>query len=441
MGYKYSDKLQATLNNINKVFGNNTIINLEEAPKDYPRLCGWGSVALDKATGGGVPKGRIVEIFGPEGSGKTTLALHATAETQKVGEIAAYIDAEHSYDPIYAEAIGVDNNSILFSQPDNGEQAIEVMRMLIASGEVSIIIIDSVAALVPQAELDGASGELKVGLQARLMSQAMRMIVGAASKTNTTILFLNQLREKIGVFYGNPEVTTGGNALKFYASMRLDLRRIGKGEETVGGEKTFFSSKVRIKVIKNKLAPPFREAEIEIIFGKGISKEAELVSAALMYNLFERTEDGVFIKYDTPLYPKDLALEYKEENVAQILNTPLFEDIKTEVLFRVDCHEKKINEAAVEADLKELHQKWITRMAEADAAWQEHGYYSGKSLPDEALYLVNKAIGLNPFNKEYKVKQKAIEKRIKNAKTLLTFKDGSIINLETGEEIKPNVEA
>lgn len=282
--------LQAAMAKIEKDFGRGSVMRMGDEQVEDVDVIPTGSLALNAALGvGGYPKGRIIEIYGPESSGKTTLAIHAIAEAQKAGGIAAFIDAEHAFDRFYAKKLGVNVDELLISQPDNGEQALEIADQLIRSSAIDIIVIDSVAALTPKAEIEGDMGDNKVGLQARLMSQALRKLTSTISKTNTTCIFINQLREKIGVMFGNPETTTGGNALKFYASVRLDIRRV----TTLKDGDTPIGNQVRVKIVKNKVAPPFRKAEFEITFGEGISHTGEIVDLGVEMGVIKRAVHGL----------------------------------------------------------------------------------------------------------------------------------------------------
>ena len=314
--------LQATIDKIEKDYGKGTIMKLGEQPQWDVQVIPSGSIALDHALGiGGYPRGRIVEIYGPESSGKTTLAIHAIAQAQKSGGIAAMIDAEHAFDRTYAKALGVNLETLLISQPDNGEQALEIADNLIRSGAIDIVVIDSVAALTPKAEIEGEMGDNKVGLQARLMSQALRKLTANIAKTNTCCIFINQLREKIGIMFGNPETTTGGNALKFYASVRIDVRRttqLKDGEEALG-------NRTRVKVVKNKMAPPFKKAEFDIVFGEGISRVGEIIDLGVEYGVIGKS--GSWFSYN------DQKLAQGREAVKQLLkdNPELCDEIEAKL--------------------------------------------------------------------------------------------------------------
>ncbi len=319
--------LQAAMDKIEKSFGKGSIMKMGDDHVQEVEVIPTGSIALNAALGvGGYPKGRIIEIYGPESSGKTTLAIHAIAEAQKAGGIAAFIDAEHAFDRFYAAKLGVDIDNLWISQPDNGEQALEIAEQLIRSSDIDIIVIDSVAALTPKAEIEGDMGDNRVGLQARLMSQALRKLTSAISKTNTTCIFINQLREKIGVMFGNPETTTGGNALKFYASVRLDIRRANQlkdGEEVIGNQ-------VRVKVVKNKVAPPFRKAEFDIMFGEGISRSGEIIDLGAELGIIKKS--GSWYSYnDTKLgQGRDAAKQCIQDNpeLAEELEGLIFNALK-----------------------------------------------------------------------------------------------------------------
>jgi recombination protein RecA len=320
--------LGLAMEQIEKQFGKGSIMKLGEAHSTQVECIPTGSISLDLALGGGVPKGRIIEVYGPESSGKTTLTLHAIAEVQRAGGTAAFIDAEHALDPSYAKRIGVDVENLLLSQPDNGEQALEIAETLVRSNAVDLVVVDSVAALVPRAEIEGDMGDSHMGLQARLMSQALRKLTGVISRSKTTVIFINQIRMKIGVMFGNPETTTGGNALKFYASVRMDIRRIGQikqGDSVIG-------NRTRVKVVKNKIAPPFREAEFDIMYNQGISRSGDILDLAVTNNIVEKA--GAWFAYGEGKIGqgREAAKTYLEEN------PKVMEEIA-----------KKVREAATEA--------------------------------------------------------------------------------------------
>ncbi|MEQ8240174.1 MAG: recombinase RecA [Cyclobacteriaceae bacterium] len=319
--------LQLTIDKLEKTYGKGTIMKLSDNKVlDVPTIS-TGSLGLDMALGvGGIPKGRVIEIYGPESSGKTTLSMHCIAEAQKKGGLAAIIDAEHAFDKGYAEKLGIDTENLLISQPDNGEQALEITEHLIRSGAIDIIVIDSVAALVPRAELEGEMGDSKMGLQARLMSQALRKLTGAINKTGCCCIFINQLREKIGVMFGNPETTTGGNALKFYASVRLDIRRIGQIKENADN---ILGNRTRVKVVKNKVAPPFKVVEFDIMYGRGISKSGEIVDIGVELDVIKKS--GSWFSYN------DNKLGQGRDTVKQLIedNPELMEELETKIKAKI----------------------------------------------------------------------------------------------------------
>ncbi len=316
--------LQLTIDKLDKTYGKGSVMKIGDSAIEEVEAISSGSLGLDIALGvGGYPKGRVIEIYGPESSGKTTLTLHAIAEAQKAGGIAAFIDAEHAFDRFYAEKLGVDLDNLIISQPDNGEQALEITDNLIRSGAIDIIVIDSVAALTPKSEIEGEMGDSKMGLHARLMSQACRKLTSSISKTNCTVIFINQLREKIGVMFGNPETTTGGNALKFYASVRLDIRRSTQIKDSAGA---VLGNKTRVKVVKNKVAPPFRMAEFDIMYGEGVSKLGEIIDLGVSYEIINKA--GSWFSYE------DTKLGQSRDSVKTILkdNPDLVEELEIKIM-------------------------------------------------------------------------------------------------------------
>ena len=349
MGIDNNEKkkaLESALGQIEKQFGKGSVMKLGDVSAMNIEAIPTGALSLDVALGiGGIPKGRIIEVFGPESSGKTTLALHMIAEAQKAGGEAAFIDAEHALDPVYAKHLGVDIDNLIVSQPDTGEQALEIAEALVRSGAIDIIVVDSVAALVPKAEIDGDMGDAHVGLQARLMSQALRKLTGVLNKSNTAIVFINQLREKVGIMFGNPETTPGGRALKFYSSVRLDIRRI----ENIKQDGEVVGSRVRVKVVKNKVAPPFREAEFDITYGKGISKTGNIVDLAVNLDIIQKS--GSWFGYD------GTRIAQGRENVKKYLeeNPEVMEEIEKKVRAKYnEAFEKSLSDDIQEDEEQEI---------------------------------------------------------------------------------------
>ncbi len=337
--------LEMALSQIEKSFGKGAIMRMGESARIAIETIPTGSLSLDVALGGGVPKGRIIEIFGPESAGKTTLALHILSEMQKTGGQAAFIDAEHALDPDYARRIGVDVDNLLISQPDSGEQALEIVQTLVASNAVDIIVIDSVAALTPRAEIEGEMGDAQMGAQARLMSQAMRKLTALIGKSRTTVIFLNQLRMKIGVMFGNPETTPGGNALKFYSSVRLEIRAAGKLEEGTGDDKKFIGIRSRVKIVKNKVAPPFKIAEFDILYATGISFTGDVLDLATKYEII--TKSGAFYSYNEERLGqgRENAKDYLEQHPKMLTEL----DLKVRALMKQNLQQDAVPVAALEA--------------------------------------------------------------------------------------------
>ncbi len=335
--------LQVAMSQIEKQFGKGSVMKLGEQNILNVEAISTGSLSLDIALGiGGIPRGRIIEIFGPESSGKTTVALHVIAESQKAGGTAAFIDAEHALDPVYAKSLGVDIDNLIVSQPDTGEQALEICEALVRSGAIDIVIVDSVAALVPKAEIEGEMGDSHVGLQARLMSQALRKLTGAINKSRCSVIFINQLREKVGIMFGNPETTPGGRALKFYSSVRLDVRRI----DTIKQGEDFLGNRTRVKVVKNKVAPPFKQAEFDIMYGTGISFEGNVLDVGVNEEIIQKS--GSWFSYN------DIRLGQGRENAKQFLRetTDVLYDIENQIRSKYDLPQKNMTESSINEDKK-----------------------------------------------------------------------------------------
>lgn len=345
-----TDAIKNAISQIEKSYGKGTIMKMGDTSKIKVERIPTGAISLDEALGGGIPKGRIVEIYGPESSGKTTIALHMIAESQKLGGSAAFIDAEHALDPEYASKIGVNVDELLISQPDNGEQALEIVETLTRSGGIDLIVIDSVAALTPRAEIEGMMGDSFMGLQARLMSQALRKLTSIISKTGTCVVFLNQLRMKIGVMFGNPETTTGGNALKFYSSVRLDVRRIEKINQGSGDQKEISGNKTRVKVVKNKVSPPFKQAEFDIMFNEGISKSGDLLDTAVKKGVVAKA--GAFYSYNGERLGqgREKAKLYLKEN--ESVSESIIKDIRQKNKKGIEKKEVKATEMKVVKEKK-----------------------------------------------------------------------------------------
>ena len=369
--------LETALAQIDRQFGKGSVMRLGSDERAPVEVIPTGSIALDVALGiGGLPRGRIVEIYGPESSGKTTLTLHAIANAQRAGGIAAFIDAEHALDPEYAAKLGVDIDALLVSQPDTGEQALEIADMLVRSGSIDVIVIDSVAALVPRAEIEGEMGDSHVGLQARLMSQALRKLTGGLSQTNTTMIFINQLREKIGVFFGSPETTAGGKALKFYASVRLDIRRI----ETLKDGTDAVGNRTRVKVVKNKMAPPFKQAEFDILYGTGISREGSLIDFGVDHEIVRKS--GAWYTYDG-----DQLGQGKENSRKFLLENPAIAlDIEQKIMFKLGVGaEAKAAQATAAADALQAQALLVPKGADAKAAKEPTGPKPIEVVPTSAV--------------------------------------------------------
>lgn len=441
MENKFSPKLKNLLESIKKTQGDEIVVDLINSKSEYPRKCSWGSITMDIASGGGVPN-RIIEIMGMESSGKSTLVLTAIREAQKEGHICAYIDTEHAFDKTYAENLGVDCNNLIFLQPDNAESAFNAMETLAKSGEVGLVALDSIASMASKAELDGESGDLKVAGISRLMAQHCRKIVSVA-KQGVTLIYVNQFRDKINTgmpSYGGPQNTTpGGQSMKFYASQRIEIKRVGRLD---AGDKDYFGNEVMVEFKKNKLAPPFKKAYFSIIYGEGISKESEILNAALDLELIVKTGSGPAPNFDTPIHKG--AIESTEAKTMEALSKPEFIDLALEIEYRVKLAIKEISQDKFDEVILPLHQKYVEIEAKYLEFMKESNYYSGKSKHIESRYYAILANELRPVDKisakkVVDMEKKINERRIKGDKTIsgsLVLEDGRTLIVEDGEIVE-----
>lgn len=427
----FSSSLQSLIRNINKSYSKGedlAVMDLSVNQRKIETICSFGSLGVDLASGiGGIPKGRVIEIYGPESSGKTTLCLHALVENQKKGNVSAFIDAEHAFDPNYFEALGGDLSRLIFSQPSSGEQALNIVEKLAVSGEVSIIVVDSVAALVPQSELNGEMEDHSVGVAARLMSRALRKLTAVLNQTGTTVIFINQLRQKIGIVFGSPETTTGGEALKFYSSIRIDIRRKGINKHTENGKEIKDSNATKVKIIKNKVAPPFKECEFDIVYGLGIDRTSELPAVAEALGLLT-LKKGKF--YLVPPFPElsvwgdDVDIESTINYIKEALKDPEVWYLKEELEMYVDYKLNQLSEEDLLKRLKELEVKYTQKEVEFEKAWEIGSEASSKSDHIKALYWLGKALEVKPWEKVCRQRFVAVTKRVED-------------RMEKGEELNP----
>lgn len=433
----YSEKLNKTLAAIRSKEGIECIVDLTSKPIEFPLLASSGSLGLDIALGGGWAKNRIIELSGAESSGKTTAAMIAIVNVQKSGGVAAFIDVEQSFDPVYFRNLGGDISSLIFSQPDNGEQALNILEALVKSGEVSLCVLDSTNALVTQAELAGEAIDMKVGLKARMLSLHLSKINSYIKEGVQSIIYISQQREKIGVFgYGDPTVIGVGQAMKFYAAQRVKFSRIGKIE--VGGE--YVGNKTKAVVFKNKVAPPFKEAEYDLMYGKGFSQESEIVAACLNYDVLKKTGSGVELNYPSILWLGPIGTT--EENTKIALGEEAYQDVYKEIKLKLDVALGKLTEEQLQEQMKDIYEK----AAESAEKFQEHfvlgNDFSGKSKNIEAIFHLREALSYNPFNKAAKDKLKAVEKRVSDKRMkgekvdlIYVYPNGDKLNLDTSELI------